>query len=862
MVRILTPVQGGVCRLQVVALRRGTATDRRRFEAAQAFEEGEDRRRQGLPGQALERYRVAIDLWKRLGDRKAVGLAHLRQARALANLYQYGEAIEILEQVLKDARQRRDGDQQARALRWLGSNLQAQGKTKEARWRFAQALDQLSRLQDSRGRAEVLTELGRIDVMEGRIAEAERRYQEAIELFLRLGDTVSRGKVLLNYGFLDTRIGEPEVALERFSEALSLLPESDEGDRATILAGMGTAYVRLDRDADARQAFKQALGFRAAPADARQRLYLLTELGSLELRSGNPAGALPWYRKVLQIGEATRDGAAEAAALESLAWCHWEQGELRQAGELFARSVDLARRIGYRRAEAAALSGLARVAESEGRLETARTLIFKSLAIVEDFRAGSKRLEARTAFFADNQIQFDTALDILMALEKKHPLRGYAAEAFEVSEQSRARRLLDVLQAGGMPRSSPPRVSLRQVQREVLDKETLLLQFDLGRVRSYLWVISRSSVATFPLPAREEIETLAREVHQRFAESGGSGTGSLPELKAWELSQMLLREAAHLLPQKPRLLVVAEGSLLTVPFEALPLPSSASPGAEPLVTTHEIVYAPSSSIAAWLLRRPQSKATKLVAVLADPVYSKEDPRLSEKPHLRREERVGPPQGGRNLLDGLRGLPLRHLEFTEAEARAILSRVPVEQRLGVLGFEATRELVLSGALYDFQIVHFATHGLLNPVTPDRSGIVLSQWDRAGRPREGLLSVADIRKLTLRADLVVLSACSTGLGKDVRGEGLIGLSHAFFQAGSRSTLVSLWPVRDSATAELMKLFYQGMFERDLAPAAALRQAQLALRQNPRWHRPQFWAGFVLHGGWSRAGYTKFSVRSSLR
>jgi CHAT domain-containing protein len=138
-------------------------------------------------------------------------------------------------------------------------------------------------------------------------------------------------------------------------------------------------------------------------------------------------------------------------------------------------------------------------------------------------------------------------------------------------------------------------------------------------------------------------------------------------------------------------------------------------------------------------------------------------------------------------------------------------------------------------------------LINSVHPELSGLVLSLVDPQGRPQEGFLRLHDIYNLKLGADLVVLSACQTALGKDIRGEGLIGLTRGFMYAGAPRVVASLWEVDDRATAELMKRLYEGMLVRGLTPAAALRDAQLALRRDRRWSDPFYWGAFVLQGEW---------------
>jgi CHAT domain-containing protein len=162
-------------------------------------------------------------------------------------------------------------------------------------------------------------------------------------------------------------------------------------------------------------------------------------------------------------------------------------------------------------------------------------------------------------------------------------------------------------------------------------------------------------------------------------------------------------------------------------------------------------------------------------------------------------------------------------------------------------EANRNTVLSGELRDFQILHFATHAVADTRNPELSGLMLSQVDAKGRPLEGFLGLSDIYELDLAANLVVLSGCSTALGKEVRGEGLMGLTRGFQYAGVPRVVASLWRVQDRATAELMTHFYKAMWRGGLPPAAALREAQKSLRQDPRYRAPYYWAGFVLQGDW---------------
>ena len=197
------------------------------------------------------------------------------------------------------------------------------------------------------------------------------------------------------------------------------------------------------------------------------------------------------------------------------------------------------------------------------------------------------------------------------------------------------------------------------------------------------------------------------------------------------------------------------------------------------------------------------------------------------------------------MGGTRGFP--RLPFSREEVRSIAALVPEAEMLEAIDFRASRALVMDGTLERYRILHFATHGLLNTAHPELSGLVLSLVDENGRPQDGFLRLQDIYNLRLSADLVVLSACRSALGRRVAGEGLIGLTRGFMHAGAPRVVASLWQVDDSATAELMRRFYVGILEARLRPAAALREAQRSMAAEPRWSSPYYWAGFTLEGEW---------------
>ena len=190
-------------------------------------------------------------------------------------------------------------------------------------------------------------------------------------------------------------------------------------------------------------------------------------------------------------------------------------------------------------------------------------------------------------------------------------------------------------------------------------------------------------------------------------------------------------------------------------------------------------------------------------------------------------------------------PPPRLPYTRAEAERIM-QVAVDGKV-FMGYDATKSLVLSGQLADYRVLHFATHAILHPDRAELSGLVLSLVDRQGHWQDGFLRAYELYGLDLPVELVVLSACETAVGRETRGEGPASLARGFFAAGAERVVMSLWPVHDRPTAELMDRFYAHLLVSGRRPADALRAAQLELLADPRWKAPAYWAAFALQGDW---------------
>jgi CHAT domain-containing protein len=424
--------------------------------------------------------------------------------------------------------------------------------------------------------------------------------------------------------------------------------------------------------------------------------------------------------------------------------------------------------------------------------------------------------------------------------------------------------------------TQPQPLSAKQIQR-LLDKDTLLLEYALGEERSYLWAVSQSAIKSYELPERAEVEAAAkwfylslttqnkqqRDVKEKRGFQLGGVDGRQPADAGASLSKMLLAPVASQLGNK-RLVIVADGALMYVPFSALSLPrvarnrktSKSSTGYRPLMLDHEVVNLPSASTLAILRQETSGRkmALKTVAVLADPVFGTDDERVTPAENSKPKDKEATKSVEERRLirasaetsTGADGLKIQRLPGTRQEAERIAALAP-RASMKLLDFDASLVAAHNTDLAKYRYVHFATHGFLNSVSPELSGIVLSMVDREGRPQNGFLLTEEVFNLHLPAEMIVLSACQTGLGREVKGEGLVGLTRGFMYAGAPRVIVSLWNVDDQATSEMMVRLYRGVVKEHLSAAAALRSAQVEMWKQKRWRTPYYWASFVLQGEW---------------
>jgi CHAT domain-containing protein len=825
--------------VRLEALRPATQRDRGRVAAEALLIHGEELRRSG--GRAALTAAVAAGLqalagFRALDERGRVADTLYTLAYAAIDLDRMDDALAYDREALELFRSLRREREVGRTLDVLGQIHRAQGDTRQALALYGEALALDRRLGERAAEATTLMNLGRAYRAQGETDRAVASYRQALDLWRALGNRGREAATLASLGDLYQFLGDSREALVHLEPALAIFTaEGNEREQARTLNSMGGAYSRRGDGRKGIEVLRRALALERRLGDRRGEAVTLNDLGCAAILLGDWRGAGAYFAQGRARFQEIGDRPAEAVALANAAGA---AVRLDPRGAIAAYEAALPRlaAFGDRDTEASALLGLAQGRRGAGDLAGALAAVEEGISRVESLRGTSASREIRTAFLASKQDFYSFEVDLLMERHRRAPGEGWEARALAANERARARGLLDLLAEShaDLRRGAtlPLPASVAEIRREALDGETLLLEYALGGSRSFLWAVTRDGLAVFELPPRREIEEVARRAYRGLSSRQTTLEAGPVREALGRLSRMLLQPAAGLLGGSRRLLVVPDGALHYIPFAALPAPGSA----EPLAATHEVVSSPSASALVVERRGLAGRRPALgtLAVVADPVFDAGDPRVSGHPSA--------------ALAGSRGADrFRRLPYSRREAEALLALVPPERRLSALGFAASRETVLGGRLAGYRIVHFASHGVLDPANPDLSRLVLSQVDERGRPRDGSVRARELYALSLPADLVVLSACRTALGQEVRGEGLVGLTRGFQYAGARAVLVSLWEVDDQATAELMRLFYREMLYQGRPPAAALRTAQEALRRQERWRPPYFWAGFTLQGDW---------------
>ena len=853
-----------------------------------------------------------------MGDRRGQAQSLLYLGYSYADLGEVQKALDSYEQARSLWRTVNDIQGQALTLSALGNLYNLLGERQKALSLYYEAMPLFRPLDDKIGEARTLIGIGFAYDKSGEKRRAIEYYNQALGHFRSASYRDGEASALWRIGGSYYALGDYVKALEYYQPALlTLRAIANKRMESWVLKDLGMVYEAKGDKTRALEYYRQALSLIRAEEDRRGKAHTLNNIGSIYLLLGEKQKALDNFNEALELFRAVDDRSGESQTLYNIARLERSRDHLNEARSQVEASLKIIESLRMKVANQDLRASY--FASIHQRYEFYINLLMQlhQQRPAEGFAAlalqASERARARSLLetLAEDRIRIRQGVDPQL-LEQEHALqqaltakverrirllsgkhteeevRGVAKEIDELTVK------YDDVEAqirAASPRyaalTQPQPLSVVEIQQQVLDDETLMLEYSLGDEKSYLWAVTRSSFSSYELPAtRSEIESAVHRIRELLlARQPVQGETALQyrarvakaDTEYWpaaaRLSDLLLGPVAAQLRTK-RLLMVTEGALQYAPFAGLPVPSAQPAGdcelaareqsgklqnlAAPLtlINDHEIINMPSASAFAVLRseNRGRQLTTKTVAILADPVFESDDPRLQRGRSLKSmpqpKEHAGNTELRRTLRDA--GLlndkqSLPRLLSSRQEANAIMAVAPAGTGMQAVDFKASRALALSPELSRYRIVHFATHSIFNGEHPELSGIVLSLVDERGRPQEGFLRLHDIYNLNLPAELVVLSACNTGLGKDIRGEGMVGLARGFMYAGAARVVASLWKVDDEATAELMKRFYERILRDKLPPAAALKAALVEMQGQKRWQAPYYWAGFVLQGEW---------------
>ena len=817
----------------------------------------------GEPHRALEYFNRSIDIFNKMTEseqaRTGTRFAGVLNNRALVyhTFGQWKEAIESYQQALKIF-QKLEPANAVKTQNNLGKLYYDLGDPAKALNELSVALERSLEIGDPTTTAEVLLNLGEVKTSQGETSVALTYFMRARDV--GPADHV-QAAVLTKIGGIKLLQGDPRSAIDYVNEALKLYRkiESVEGE-GTALQRRGEAHLMLGEKVAALEDFKLALRHANSIAAPQAKINALHGLARVERELKDLNAALVHSTEALELIESQRTKVPGHQLRTS--YFSTQLGHYELFIDLMMHQYRTTRSESY-------LIGALEASESA----RARDLLLLLTGARVDLRKGidpgllkqqdeiQQKLNAKAEAHAQmRQLTGKQIEEEARTIEKEITIL--------LDEYDAVKTKIKAVIPAYAKLTEPKPLALSEIQR-LLDDDTLLLQYFLGDEKSYLWLVSRTSVTGIDsLPKRSDVEKSATAFYEAVANRtstlndtptrGGRRKRqavSVPVDPA-ALSQILLGPVADKIGNK-RLLIVGDGVLHYLPFGALPSPVSSSSrpsGAVQsarvpyLIEEHEIVYLPSASVLSIVRSEADRKPEPLsVAVIANPVFTSDDGRLQKAKETATAKKDPTPNliAGRTVRSGL----LVPLPATEREANEIKNAVASRGRTNIWkDFDASRARVFELQKEKHHIIHFATHGDLNTEYPELSSIVLSFFDAEGRQQEGFLRLHDIYNLKLPADLIVLSACSTGLGQVIKGEGLIGLTRGFMHAGSPRVVASLWRIEDDGTSELMKRFYQQLVKEGMAPASALRQAQIEMVRHKRLNSPYYWAGFVLQGEWS--------------
>ena len=842
--------------------------------------------------QALQTAVQALGIFTGLNDQAGIIQAKLRMAQFHLAMGNLSDSKTLYEEIRQYWHAQQNPVEEAATFISLSIVEQREGDWFNSLQYLAQAEPLITAHPDPGNQARFAASFGWIYNFNGLYDIARTQYEDARERFSQIPNAergVKRMTLLIGYTYVLEQ--NYSAAAPYLNEALAYFTAPP--DQANCHEYLGLMYIGLQDYDTALEHLQTALTNYVAAKNVIEAARVEALIGQINEQQGALALARDRYNRALQTFQKIQDRVNEAAVNFSLGKLELKARDYDRAETYLKRSLETTEDL--RRAtiahdlttaysatvyeryqaytdclvrkhklqpsqqlhiEAFKTSELARARALAELLRDTHTLPKgpnQALALKERAlrQTISERTSARITLLAEAEPAEPELREkrIARLTRLQTEINELRREHGEVAEQLRkVDPLFDRIQ-------QPTAYSLEQIQREVIDDEqTVLLEFMLGEEASYAWAVRKNDIKFYELPNRATINKAAKDLYDLIAEEPKGDMDQRIKAATEQLGKLVIDPLKDELntANTRRLIVVADGGLHYVPLQLLPAPGNQN---EPLVANYEIVNAPSASIVGQLRKEQQQRRpTKgLLAAFGDPVFpanyaevkgSGNGAMLASVQQNQLEPWRRAWRDIEIVADKVDPSILKPLTFSKFEIQK-LSELGGSASLIARGFAASRETLMTVDLSQYSVLHFATHGVFDPKNPEVTGFFLSMLDDAGQPQNGFITTPDIYALHAPVDLVVLSACRTGLGKGVRGEGLIGLTSGFMHAGASSVAATLWKVDDNATSVLMEHFYTNMLQKKMRPADALRSAQNVLRRDPRWQSPHYWAAFTLQG-----------------
>lgn len=807
------------------------------------------------------------------------------------------------------------------------------------------------------GQAKAYMIAGEYQMIQNNLVEATSNYETAQKLWEELNVPNQVAEALINLGFIEFRKGAWQSSLAFYIRAQQLIVDeaAEPYMMGQMKAGLAEAFMELGLPSTGLDRFREASEYyrqmhSPSPVASMQwgigishyhlgnyseALAILQSTRAEGLKLKNPMlaalcddftgrtyydlqdypAALRHYQAAYDLFMTSGNPMEAARTVALMGQVYQKQGKFENAKTHYLRALASFQKLSDQANESATLYALGSLELEQNSVDAAEEHLGQSIKLTEKMRRVSFSSDLTAALSARIQDRYEKYIDCMMRKYQSSQSQDLVRDAFETSELSRARSLVELLQAtqanlfpgldpeiaaheqrlrgylndnqnakirllSGKYQSAdlkaleseyerlkaehdqlindirsrnpgyeqviqPSAWDLHKIQEQVVaDDQTVLLEYSLGSEKSYVWAVTRSGIRSYELPDEETIDKLASRVRKLLSSRPQKDAENDLTSATQELAQMILWPIGEYLNKK-RIIVVPDGGLNLIPFQILTSPTSN----RLLIDDAEIINAPSASIFGELQKGAidRQPAANLLVAFGDPVFTGSDEAGNKEQNgqvlasAQLRSALGDNDRGDKPFDPT-NLPRLFHAKRELDS---LRDVAGPRSLIVREYDATRDRFLRTDLTQFSILHLVTHGYFNPNHPQNSGFVLSDIDRDQKRTQAFVGLREIYELRAPVLLVVLSACQTGLGENVRGEGLMGMTRGFMHAGASSVVASLWEVDDEATAELMKLFYRNMLQHGMKTGEALRAAQNSIRQQSEWRSPYYWAGFTLQG-----------------